>query len=122
MMSILRRMPPTKADGVDFRRLIRSSAIGLFGLLAACVPAAPTISPTDVRTCGEFSIPIPDETLICIEQANGVLLQTPPNGQRVLALYDGTLTMRGTVYVHHNQQALTVTVMLLEGTAVIGGR
>jgi LysM repeat protein len=98
--------------------------IGLIYLLTACTPVAPTATPaetpTEIPDCGGY--PLPDDVLVCLEFKTGVLMQTPPDAQSVLTLPDGTLTVHGTVFVQQNPQAQVLTIMTLEGTAVLGAR
>jgi LysM repeat protein len=98
-----------------------SFALMLLCLFAACTAApTPTATPAP-RTCGIYTI-LEDAALTCVEHETSTLLQTAPDAQAKITLANGTLTVRGTVLIQRDDDALTLTVMTLEGVGIVGAR
>jgi len=92
-------------------------------ILAACTPsdpATPSPAPTP-HVCGPFAVATNNASIACIEQDNGLLLQSI-NGASVSLLWDnGSVTFSGTIlyYPYPANQSLTETITTLDGTTLV---
>lgn len=103
---------------LPLRILFFSLLICIFFAACTHTPLTPTSLPETI--CGGYSFS--DINALCIEQQNGVLIQTATDAQTTLTGTDSTLTIKGTAYVHQDSTALSQVIMTLEGTTIVSAR
>jgi LysM repeat protein len=110
------------ADGRTAARPCNYLLLYVVSIFFTACTSAPTPTQTPApRICGSHTI-LEEVGLTCVESETSILLQTAPDAQAKITLANGTLTVRGTVLVQRDDDALTLAVMTLEGVGIIGAR
>ena len=95
----------------------------LLVLLVSCTPVvqiAPSPAPTP-HICGPFAVATSSASIACIEQENGLLLQSVNSESVSLLWANGSVTFSGTIlyYPYPTNQSLTETITTLDGTTLV---